>query len=129
MPARRGASAWARLVPAILLAGLALPALPVSGEAAGQALALTVHVGYHDVIKQGQWMPVSIDVRNGGPDFRGTIEIQPQDNNSLKGGLGGFAQTGSAVYVLPFTLPAGTAKHVRTYIASDFSGSPVTVRV
>src|SRR5579864_7541486 len=127
MPARRLAHSWTRLAPAILLAGLALPALPISGEAAGQVLALTVHVGYQDVIKQGQWMPVSIDVRNGsGPDFRGTIEIQPQDN-ALKGGFGAVYPFGSAVYVLPLTLPGGTAKHVRTFIASDFSGSPVTV--
>ena len=123
MPSLRRASPLAGLAPAILLAVLAVPALPVAAQAAPQTLALTVHVGYHDVVKSGQWMPVSIDVRNTGADFHGTIEVQPQDN------FKGLFLAGDPVYVLPFTLPGGTVKHVRTFVASDVSGSPLTVRL
>lgn len=128
MPARSRASRWARLASAIALAALALPVLPIAGQAADPPLALAVHLGYHDVITAGQWMPVSIDVRNGGPDFRGTIEIQLQDNPS-KGIPPSFFQPQGAVYLLPFTLPAGSVKHVRTFVVSDVPGSPVTVRL
>src|SRR2546421_314798 len=82
MPSLRRASSLAGLAPAILLAVLVVPALPVAAQAAPQALALTVHVGYHDVIRSGEWMPVSIDVRNSGADFHGSIEIQAQDTAS-----------------------------------------------
>src|SRR2546428_8409692 len=123
MPPLSRASRGVRLAPAILLAALVLPVLPIAGQAADQAPALAVHLGYHDVIKAGQWMPVSIDVRNGGTDFRGTIEIQLQDNAS-KGVPPSFFQPQGAVYLMPFTLPAGAVKHVRTFVVSDVPGSP-----
>ncbi|HYM49174.1 MAG TPA: hypothetical protein VET65_01250 [Candidatus Limnocylindrales bacterium] len=118
----------ARLALAIGLAVLAVPLLPAAGHAASPALALAVHLGYHDVIKTGQWMPVAIDVQNAGPDFRGTIEVQLQDNPS-RGIPPNYVQPQGAVYQLDFTLPAGASKHVRTYVVSDVPGSPVTVRL
>jgi hypothetical protein len=127
MPARRRATSWARLAPAILLAGLALPALPVSTQAADQHLSLSLRVGYHGVVKSGQWMPVSIDVGNSGADFQGTIEIQPPDGSS-PGIFNPGPQTAS-VYSLSLTLPHGSVKHLRTYVASDTAALPVTVRL
>jgi hypothetical protein len=128
MLAHRRASRGAGLALAIVLAVLAVPLLPSAGLAADQNLSLGVHLGYHDVIKAGQWMPISIDVHNSGSDFRGTIEVQLQDNPS-KGVPPNFFQPQGAVYLLPFTLPAGATKHVRTFVVSDVPGLPVTVRL
>jgi hypothetical protein len=123
MPPHRRAFKGARPATAIALAVLVLPALPVAAQADGPAPTLAVQVGYHDLAKTGEWMPVSIEVRNGGADFSGTVEVQ------LTNDPANLQAAGGAAYVLPVTLPRGSIKHLRTYVASDASGSPVRVRV
>jgi hypothetical protein len=122
MPPHRRAFKWAGLATAIALAVLVLPALPVAARAEGPALSLAVHVGYHDLVKTGEWMPVSIDVSNDGADFSGAIEVQLGDYATSR-------QARGTVYVLPLTLPGSTLKHLRTYVVSEVGGLPVGVRV
>jgi hypothetical protein len=95
-------------------------------QADGGQLAITVKVGYHNTVKQGQWMPVVIDVTNNGPALDGTLEIQA---GSAQGGPNG-PPTGIATYHWPLSLGAGATKHIRTYVFQDqFSGTSMTTQV
>jgi len=110
-----------------------LVALP--GGAEERSLSLSVHLGYRDIVRPGQWMPVTVDATNNGQDFAGTLEVEAQD---LAGGFGkgpapvpalGIAPTRStAVFQLPVTLPAGATKHFRTYLLTDNPGATVAAR-
>jgi hypothetical protein len=95
-----------------------------AGVQAASPLAMTVRVGYHNAVKQGQWMPIVVDVTNNGPSLDGMLEIQT--GSSLGGPAG--PPTGVAVYHLPLSLGAGATKHIRTYVLQDQSGS-LTTRV
>ena len=113
-----------------VLAGLALPALAGAAQADNRSLSVTGHVGYHDVTKQGEWMPVNLDITNRGGDFQGSVEVSA-DTSSLNGTVV-KGQTGSvdaAVYQIPLSLPAGATKHLRVYMVADYPGMPVAVRV
>lgn len=115
IPARFGA--------AVLAAALSLLAAASGAEAATNPVDITVQAGYHGVVKTGDWMPVTIDVTNGGPDVEGSLEVQASSN-----GQGGPPQ-GTAVYQTPLSLASGATKHFRTYVAEDYAGVTVTARV
>src|SRR5437773_1318835 len=112
----------ARILLSTLLAALALTMAAVTAEAAGSGLTLAVHVGYQDVVKPGQWTPVTVDVRNTGADVDGVLEIQESLN--AQPGVTGFT-----FYQQPISLPAGASKRVRTYLVEDTTGTTVTARI
>ncbi len=115
-----------------VLAGLALPALAGAAQADNHNLSVTGHVGYHGVTKQGEWMPVNLDITNKGADFQGSVEIAPDTSSlGIKGGvvMGQYGPVENAVYQVPLSLPAGATKHLRLYAAADIPGMPVAVRV
>ncbi len=95
-------------------------------QASDSQLNMAVHVGYHNAIKAGQWMPVGIDITNNGPNLDGTLEIQ---TGSAQGGPNG-PPTGVVIYHVPLSLAAGATKHIRTYVVLDqaFAGT-MTARV
>ena len=101
-------------------AGVAAATPPV---AAANPIQLSVQAGYHNTFKTGEWMPVTVDVTNNGPNFEGSLEIQPDNSFAGKGGL-----SGGAVYVAPLSLASGATKHFRTYVTED-NPANVTVRV
>jgi hypothetical protein len=103
-------------------------ALSVSLEAAQadtRQLSMTVHIGYSNSIKLGQWMPISVDVTNTGPNVDGMLEIVSSNNSALKGGPP--ASSGSAVYEMPLSLADGATKHLHTFVLENQPGA-VTVR-
>ena len=104
---------------ACFAAALGLGATAVASEAAANPLQITVHVGYHDTVKLGEWMPVAIDVTNHGAEVDGTLEIQASNSFGGKGGPPG----GSAVYELPLSLASGATKHLRTFLSEDYPGT------
>src|SRR5438105_4636017 len=69
----------ARTALAAILASLALFTTAVAAQAKG-AVTLTVHAGYQDVIKPGEWMPVTIDASNSGAEVDGTLQVQQSLN-------------------------------------------------
>lgn len=97
---------------------------PIAVEAAGSPLNVSVQVGYRNVAKLGQWMPVSVDITNSGPDFDGTLELQSNGTYGVKSGPLGA----SAVYATPVSLGTGATKHFKTYVSSDV-GSGIDVRI
>src|SRR5437762_1415452 len=112
----------ARILLSTLLAALAPTMAAVTAEAAGSGLTLAVHVGYQDVVKPGEWTPVTVDVRNTGADVDGVLEIQESLN--AQPGVTGFT-----FYQQPISLPAGASKRVRTYLVEDTTGATVTARI
>src|SRR2546427_2063990 len=112
---RAGAACFA----AVLGAG----STALGSEAAATPLQITVQVGYHNTVKLGQWVPVTVDLTNSGPAIDGTLEVQA--NNST--GNGG-PPLGAATYQTPISLASGATKHVRTYVTQDVPGT-VAVRV
>ena len=112
----------ARILLSTLLAALALTVAAVTAEAAGSGLTLAVHVGYQDVVKPGEWTPVTVDVRNTGADVDGVLEIQESLN--AQPGVSGFT-----FYQQPISLPGGASKRVRTYLVEDTTGATVTARI
>src|SRR5438552_5299603 len=112
----------ARILLSTLLAALALTMAAVTAEAAGSGLTLAVHVGYQDVVKPGEWTPVTIDARNTGADVDGVLEIQEALN--AQPGVSGFT-----IYQQPISLPGGASKRVRTYLVEDTTGATVTARI
>lgn len=106
-----------------LCAALALSA-PAATSLAASPLKLQVAVGYHNQIKLGQWMPVSVDVTNDGANLDGTLEVESAGSPFGKGG----PPVGTAVYQMPISLAAGATKHLQTYMSIDTQG-PIDVRI
>jgi hypothetical protein len=113
------------------LAGVAglliLAGLPAAAAAAPAPIDLQMEAGYRGTARPGQWMPVTITVRNPGGDFRGTLSIlsgtlptnpQPYAGGGMaipaKGMYGG--PVAPAVYRVPVVLPAGSTKRFTTYV-------------
>src|SRR5438132_1420102 len=111
---RAGAACFAAVLGAVSTA--------VASEAAAKQLQITVQVGYHNTVKLGQWVPVTVDLANSGPDVDGVLEVQA--NNAGNGG----PPIGAATYQIPISLASGATKHVRTYVTQDTPGT-VAVRV
>ncbi len=110
---------------AFLVAALALPATAGAVQAATNPLSIKVEFGYHNAIRLGQWMPVTIDLTNDGPAVDGTLEVQV----AFSAQPGMYGISGPAVYDTPISLAAGAAKHVRTYLVQDNPGSTINVRI
>ena len=111
----------ARIALAAILASFALPLATVGAQAKG-GVTLTVHAGYQDVIKPGEWMPVTIDAQNSGAGIDGTLEVQ-ESLNAQPG------VSGTTVYQEPISLAAGASKRVRIYVVEDTSGATVAARI
>src|SRR6266576_431098 len=112
----------ARIVLSTLLAALGLSMAAVGAEAASNGLSLAVHVGYQDVVKPGEWTPVTVDAHNTGADVDGTLEVRESLN--AQPGVTGFT-----IYQQPISLASGASKRVRIFLVEDTSGATVTARV
>jgi hypothetical protein len=118
----RGWRLPARIGLAAVLTALALPIAAVPVQAASNPLAMTVHVGYQDVVKTGGWMPVTIDARNSGAGVDGMLEVQESLN--AQPGVSGFT-----VYEEPISLASGASKRVRLYLVENTTGATITARI
>src|SRR5712691_9619523 len=118
----RGWRLPARIGLAAVLTALALPIAAVPVQAASNPLALTVHVGYQDVVKTGGWMPVTVDARNSGASVDGMLEVQESLN--AQPGVSGFT-----IYEAPISLASGASKRVRLYLVENTTGATITARV
>ncbi|MEO6796791.1 MAG: hypothetical protein ABI401_04095 [Candidatus Dormibacter sp.] len=112
-----------RIALAALLVAVGLPGATIAAEAAASPISLTAKLGYQGVYKLQEWMPVTIEVKNSGPDFTGSLEIEAAFT-----GQPGLASP--AIYSTTLSLAAGAAKHLRSYaIVSPAGGVTLTVRV
>jgi hypothetical protein len=118
----RGWRLPARIGLAAVLTALALPIATIPGQAAGNPITLTVHVGYQDVVKTGGWMPVTIDARNSGVGVDGMLEVQEALN--AQPGVSGFT-----IYDEPISLASGASKRVRLYLVENTTGATITARI
>src|SRR5712691_8898314 len=118
----RGWRLPARIGLAAVLTALALPIAAVPVQAASNPLALTVHVGYQDVVKTGGWMPVTVDARNSGTSVDGMLEVQESLN--AQPGVSGFT-----IYEAPISLASGASKRVRLYLVENTTGATITARI
>src|SRR5947208_1713818 len=105
----------ARIVLSTLLAALGLSMAAVGAEAASNGLTLAVHVGYQDVVKPGEWTPVTVDAHNTGADVDGTLEVRESLN--AQPGVTGFT-----IYQQPISLASGASKR-----RSPTSSRPVAI--
>src|SRR5437660_8655504 len=121
MHAQRRCRLPARVALAALLTATGFAAASV-GAVAAAGVTLTVHVGYQDVVKAGEWMPVTIDAKNAGPGVDGTLEVQ----ESLNGQPG---VTGLPLYHESISLATGSSKRIRTYVTVDTTGATITARI
>ena len=112
-----------RLNLALLVAAMAVSAAPMGVHAAASRLTIAAHLGFHDTIKLGDWMPLAIDVTNNGSALDGTVEVQTSSSLGM-----GAPPGGTAVYQTPISLASGATKHLRTEVIEDQQGS-ITVRV
>jgi hypothetical protein len=102
----------------LLVAAIPLASTVAAAQAGAPRLTIVLHIGYHDTIKLGDWMPVSVDVTNNGSAFDGTLEVATS-SSPINGGPAG----GSVIYETPISLGAGATKHVRTYAIQDQPGT------
>ncbi len=125
----------ARVGLSVLIAPLLAFLVALPGGAEEPSISLSVHLGYRDIVRPGQWMPVTVDATNNGQDFAGTLEVEAQDATGGFGkgipvpapGVAGPRST--AVFQLPVTVPAGATKHFRTYLLTDNPGATVAARL
>lgn len=127
-PSSPAPSHFRRLALAGVAGLLILAGLPGAATAASTPIDLQVEAGYRGTARPGQWMPVTVTVRNPGGDFRGTLSIlsgtlpsnpQPYAGGGVvampaKGMYG--APVAPAVYRVPVVLPAGSTKRFTTYV-------------
>ena len=121
MRAQRRCRLPARIALAAMLAATGLAGAAV-GAVAGDGVTLNVHVGYQDVVKAGEWMPVTIDARNTGAGVDGTLEVQ----EALNGQPG---VTGLPLYHESISLATGSSKRIRAYVTVDASGVTIIARI
>lgn len=120
--AARSRPRLSRIALAGLLVALAMPLTATTGGASAP-VSLSVKVGYQGVYKTQEWMPVSIDVTNNGPDLQGTVQLE--STFTSQPGL-----PSPATYEMPLSLAAGASKHLRSYaIVNPSAGLTLTVRV
>jgi hypothetical protein len=101
----------------------ALTSLAASpAQAATDPVSIAVKVGYSGFVKIQQWMPVTIDVTNTGPDVEGTLEVSAGSSSN-------GPPIGSAIYATHLSLPSGATKHLKTYVVEDWGASAVSVRI
>ena len=122
MRAQRRFGLPAQVAVAVTLATVALTAASVGALAAGNAVTLAVHVGYQDVVKPGEWMPVTIDAKNTGVGIDGTLELQEVLNGQP--GVGGLP-----IYEAPISLASGATKRIRGYVIEDTTGATIVARI
>jgi hypothetical protein len=118
----RGWRLPARIGLAAVLTAFALPIAAIPVQAASNPVAMSVHVGYQDVVKTGGWMPVTIDARNSGAGVDGMLEVQESLN--AQPGVSGFT-----VYEEPISLATGASKRVRLYLVENTTGATITARI
>jgi hypothetical protein len=118
MTARSRRSA-AKLAVALMAIGLALSLGALDVRAADGPLTITAHIGYSDVVKAQQWMPLSIAVTNNGPEVDGTLEVRSTYAGKL---------VWPASYERPVIIATGATKYFRIYLALD-AGMTVTVQI
>src|SRR6266700_1613371 len=121
MRAQRRCRLPARIALAAMLAATGLAGAAV-GAVAADGVTLNVHVGYQDVVKAGEWMPVTIDARNTGAGVDGTLEVQ----EALNGQPG---VTGLPLYHESISLATGSSKRIRAYVTVDANGVTITARI
>ena len=112
----------ARVALASILVLPALAGTSIGAAAATSPVTLSVHVGYQDVVKPGEWMPVTVDAKNSAAGLDGTLEIQEALN--AQPGVGGFA-----IYQQPISLASGASKRIRAYVLVDTTGATITARL
>src|SRR2546425_3991200 len=121
MRAQRRCRLPARIALAAMVAATGLAGASV-GAAAADGVTLAVHVGYQDVVKPGDWMPVTIDAKNTGAGVDGTLEVQ----EALNGQPG---VNGLPIYHQSISLATGSSKRIRTYVTVDTTGATITARI
>src|SRR3989442_1616087 len=121
MGAQRRCRLPARIALAAMVAATGLAGASV-GAAAADGVTLAVHVGYQDVVKPGDWMPVTIDAKNTGAAVAGTLEVQ----EALNGQPG---VNGLPIYHQSISLATGSSKRIRTYVTVDTTGATITARI
>src|SRR5439155_36919 len=88
----------ARFALSTLLAAVGLTMAAGGAEAATNGLTLAVHVGYQDVVKPGEWTPVTIDMHNTGADVDGRPAIAESATDGLtarqRAAIADFVQSG-----------------------------------
>lgn len=83
---------------------------------AGTEPTFQVSLGFDGRYKDGTWIPVHIALSNAGPDFTGTLSINPPPPFTLSGNT-------STLYQSRITLPTGAQKQITLYIPFS-SGTP-----
>src|SRR2546426_5201943 len=121
MRAQRRCRLPARIALAARVAATGLGGASV-GAAAADGVTLAVHVGYQDVVKPGDWMPVTIDAKNTGAGVDGTLEVQ----EALNGQPG---VNGLPIYHQSISLATGSSKRIRNYVTVDTTGATITARI
>src|ERR1700730_10068438 len=121
MRAQRSFRLPARIALASMLAGTALAGVLI-GAAAASGVTLSVLVGYQDVVKPGEWMPVTVVAKNSGAGIDGTLEIKETWN-------GHPDVSGLPVYQAPISLASGASKRIRAYAIIDTTGATITARI
>ena len=119
---RRADVRLVRAAYALVVAGVIwLAAAPVA-QAVDNPLSITVKVGYSGFVKTQQWMPVAIDVTNKGADVDGILEVNAP-------AVANGPPTGAAIYETHVSLPAGTTKHLKTYLVESWTPTSISVRI
>ncbi len=90
------------------------PHTPASGP------ALQVSAGFHTRFRDGNWIPVQINLSNNGPDFEGTITINTPSP------FGITINNSGTIYQQPISLANGTQKQVTFTIPINLAGQGAT---
>lgn len=81
-------------------------ALPSAGAQSSPTLSLNASAGYETYFREGDWLPVTVRIRNQGEALRGTLTIRPETSGRVV----------AHAYSAPLDLPAGVDRLVTLYI-------------
>lgn len=103
------------------------------GVEAANPPGLSIQVGYHGVVRAGEWIPVQVLVTANS--FAGDATVRIEVNDSSQGYLqrqnftsqpNPFGPTYTTAYDVPIHMIAGQSSHVVTYVLSDLSNPTVS---
>ncbi|HKV01708.1 MAG TPA: hypothetical protein VJQ26_06265, partial [Ktedonobacteraceae bacterium] len=102
-------------------------AFPAQGQAhtATTGPSFEVKAGFETRYRDGNWVPVQVTLRNGGPDFSGTLSLSASASQFL----GQSNPTTPSNYQAPISLANGAQKQVTLYIPLYFYESGVAVKL
>ncbi|MHB8620100.1 MAG: hypothetical protein ACYDAG_11120, partial [Chloroflexota bacterium] len=100
-----------------------------SSAAGAAAPTITVRPGFDGMGKVGDWLPVTVQVSNDGPNVRGRLQVEVDDNTTPGSRFRGFGFRPPTIYTVLASLPSHSRKQYQIDVFLPFLTKSLTVKL